>query len=102
MGSPLVWPVGEAAERLTGAAVLASEGEVRARGWADDVGGERVLLATVAAVTPLSLVEAAHHARAMGAVEVHAWGVEVAGLEVSELEGVFDGCGFLGRELIAA
>jgi hypothetical protein len=81
LGSPLVWPVGEAAERLAGAAVLASEGEVRLRGWTDDVRGERVLLTTIAAVSPLGLIEAAKHARSMGAIEVHACGIEVAGME---------------------
>jgi hypothetical protein len=90
MGSPLVWPVGEAAERLAGAAVLASEGDTRVRGWTDDVRGERVLLATVAAVSPLGLIAAAEHARAMGAAEVHACGIEVAGLDAPELAGVFD------------
>lgn len=97
MGSPVVWPVGDAAERLAGAAVLVSEGEVRVRGWADDVRGERVLLATVAAVTPLGLVEAAKQARAMGASEVHAVGVEVAGLDAPELGAVFDGRGSLAE-----
>jgi hypothetical protein len=67
LGSPVVWPVGDAAERLAGAAVLASEGELRVRGWVDDMRGERVLLITVAAVTPLGLVEAAKEARTIGA-----------------------------------
>lgn len=89
MGSPLVWPVGEAAERLAGAAVLESEGEVRVRGWTDDITGERVLLITVAAVTPFALVQAAYHARSMGAVEVHACGAVVAGLDAEAL-GIYD------------
>jgi hypothetical protein len=97
MGSPVVWPVGDPAERLVGAAVLASEGEVRVRGWADDVRGERVLLAAVAAVTPLGLIEAAKQARAMGASEVHAVGIEVAGLDAPELRTVFEGCGSLAE-----
>jgi hypothetical protein len=97
MGSPVVWPVGDAAERLAGAAVLASEGEVRVRGWTDDVRGERVLLATVAAVTPLGLVEAAKQARAMGASEVHAFGIDVPGLDAPELSVVFDSHGVLAE-----
>jgi phosphoribosylpyrophosphate synthetase len=99
MGSPVVWPVGAAAERLAGASVLASEGDVRVRGWTDDIRGESVLLVSVAAVTPLSMVEAAKHARAMGAFEVHACGIEVAGLEMPELSTVFDSCAVLSREV---
>jgi hypothetical protein len=102
MDSPLVWPVGEAAERLVGAAVLASEGEVRVRGWTDDIRGERVVLLAVAAVSPLSLVEVARHARAMGAGEVHACGVEVAGLMALELSEVFDDRRVLDRQLLPA
>jgi hypothetical protein len=89
MDSPLVWPVGEAAERLAGAAVLESEGGIRVRGWTDDITEERVMLVTVAAVTPLALVQAADHARSMGAVEVHACGVVVAGLDAEAL-GIYD------------
>jgi hypothetical protein len=95
LGAPLVWPVGEAADRLAGAAVLASAGEMRVRGWTDDIRGERVLLATVAAVTPLGLVEAAKHARALGASEVHACGLEVPGLDSPDLHDVFDSRGLL-------
>jgi hypothetical protein len=101
MDSPLVWPVGNAAERLAGAAVLASEGDVRVRGWADDVRREHVLLVTVAAVSPLGLVEAARQARAMGASEVHAVGIEVAGLDAPELSAVLDGRGPLATQLTA-
>jgi hypothetical protein len=99
--SPLVWPVGAAAERLVGASVLTSEGSIRVRGWRDDLRGERVLLATVTAVTPLSLVEAAKHARAMGAIEVHVCGVSVSGLS-AELSDVFDSRRVLGEELVPA
>lgn len=95
LGAPLVWPVGEAADRLAGAAILASAGEIRVRGWTDDIRGECVLLATVAAVTPQGLVETAKHARALGASEVHACGLEVPGLDSPDLRGVFD-----SRELL--
>jgi hypothetical protein len=88
--NPLVWPVGDAAERLAGAAILLSEGSVRVRGWSDVPRGERVLVLTVAAVTPVSLMEAARHARALGAAEIHACGVEVAGVESVGTDAAFD------------
>jgi hypothetical protein len=84
LDQPLVLPVGEAAERLLGATIVVSEGEVRQRGWTADLAGERVLLLCVSAVSPSSLVKAAGHARALGAVEVHACGVNVAGLDDGE------------------
>jgi hypothetical protein len=102
LGAPLVWPVGEAAQRLAGASVLKSEGEIRVRGWTDDIRGERVLLMTVAAVSPLELVEAAKHARALGASEVHACGADVAGLDSPELHDVFDSRDLLACELALA
>lgn len=77
---PVVWGVGVAAERLIGAAIVRSAGGVRAHKWCSDVEGERVLLVTGHAVTPLALVDAAHHAKRLGATEVHACGVNVEGL----------------------
>jgi hypothetical protein len=85
----LVWPVGDAAERLTGAAVLFSKGGVRVRGWSEPVSGERVLLVAVAAATPLALVDAAIRARALGATEVHACGIAVTGAATEQPEGAF-------------
>ena len=38
---PLVWPVGPAAERLAGAAVIVSRGRIRPRGWTVSLRGER-------------------------------------------------------------
>jgi hypothetical protein len=102
MGSPLVWPVDEAAQRLAGAAVLTSQGELRLRGWTDEIRGERVLLTCVAAVSPLGLIEAARHARTLGAIEVHACGIEVTGFDSPELHDVFDSRDVLTRQLIAA
>jgi hypothetical protein len=102
MGSPLVWPVDGAAERLAGAAVLTSEGDLRLRGWTDEIRGERVLLTCVAAVSPLGLVEAARQARTLGAIEVHACGIEVAGFDSPDLRGVFDSREVLTRQLVAA
>jgi len=77
---PLVWPVGSSAERLTGAAVILSGGKMRTRGWTTPLANERVLLVTVAAVTPLGLLEAAERAKALGATEIFACGVRVEGL----------------------
>jgi len=90
LGQPVVLPMGEAADRLLGATVVISEGEVRPRGWTGDLAGERVLLLCVSAVSPSSLVEAASHARAMGAIEVHACGVNVAGLTPGAHLAAFD------------
>jgi hypothetical protein len=102
LDSPLVWPVGEPAERLAGAAVLASEGRIRLRGWSDHVAGERVLVIAVAHVSPLEMVQAADHARAIGADEVHACGAGVAGLGVPELATVFDSRAELTPDLVPA
>lgn len=99
---PLVWPVGDAAQRLAGAAVLSSEGEVQLRGWANPIAGERILLVAVAAVSPLELVQTAGHARAMGAAEVHACGVAVAGLDAPEVSSIFDSCDELEPALVMA
>lgn len=81
MGDPVVWPVGDSAQRLLGAALLTSQGRVRAYSWNTDVSGEAVLLVTITAVTPLPLLMAAEHARELGASEVHACGVAVKSVE---------------------
>jgi hypothetical protein len=85
LDSPLIWPVGQRAERLAGAAVLLSHGRVRVRGWNDDVNGDHVLLVAVAQATPLGLVAAAEHAYAAGASEVHACGVAILGVDRNRL-----------------
>ena len=90
LNRPLVWPVGEPAERLAGAAVLLSEGDVRVRGWSDELRGERVLLVAVAAVTTLALVHAGQCAHQMGASEVHACGIEVARPDPERIRGILD------------
>lgn len=82
--SPLVWPVGAAAERLAGAAIIESSGTVRIRGWHKDLSGERVLLLAGAAVTPLGLCAAADQAREFGVREVMATGIRVEGTFTSE------------------
>ncbi len=78
---PLVWPVGPAAERLAGAAVIVSRGRIRPRGWTVSLRGERVLLVTVSSITPLPLFAAADQATLLGVAEVLACGVCVQGLE---------------------
>lgn len=78
LGAPILWPVGEAAERLAGAVVLAGASEIRLRGWTDDVRGQPVLLFAVADVATLALQNAARHARHLGATEVHACAVDLA------------------------
>ena len=80
LGDPLVWPVGEPAERLAGAAVVRSRGKLRVRGWNSSIVDERVLLLTGVLVTPLPLVMAAQHAEMLGARVIHACGVRVDGL----------------------
>jgi hypothetical protein len=80
LGSPIVWPVGEAANRLAGAATLLGAGDVRTRGWTDELNGECVLLLAVADVTLLALRQAARHACELGAVEVHGCRVALGGL----------------------
>lgn len=95
LGSPIVWPVGEAAERLAGASVLIS-GDLRLRGWIDDLRDEAVLAVSLAASSPVELVEAGKLARALGAKAVHACGWNVAGLDSQEWTGVFDTVSSLG------
>jgi hypothetical protein len=85
LGYPTVWPVGPAAERLAGAAMILSQGKVHARGWNTDMTAKRVLLVTVTAVTPLPLLTAAHHARSLGAAEVYSCGVRVQGFRPDEV-----------------
>lgn len=90
LGDPVVWPVGPPAERLAGAAVILSGGEVFARGWTTDITGKRVLLVTVTAVTPLPLLAAAERARRLGATEIYSCGVRVEGLRSDELPETLD------------
>lgn len=86
LDSPLIWPVGPAAERLAGAAVLVGRGALRIRGWGSMLGGERVLVVALVAAGPLSVLQAVEQAYSMGAVEVHSCGVDVAGIEAGPAE----------------
>lgn len=87
---PLVWPVGDSSERLSGAAVFASQGAIRLRGWSETMEGEPVLLLVVNHSSDLSLSEAADHARNLGASEVHVCRVESAGRTFEAPHGMFD------------
>jgi hypothetical protein len=77
---PLVWPVGAAAERLAGAALIESGGAIRLRGWNDALEGKRVLLLAGVVVTSLGLCAVADQARCLGVLEVMATGIRVEGL----------------------
>ncbi len=70
LGDPLLLPVSGPAERLIGAATVAARGSLRVRSLSGTVDGERVLLVDLAAVTPLQLLQAARHARLLGAAAV--------------------------------
>lgn len=83
LNRPITWPVGDgdSAQRLLGAAVLLSRGELRPYNWSTDVRGQDVLLVTVVAVTPLALLLDAERAKKLGAATIHACGVDVQGTE---------------------
>jgi hypothetical protein len=78
---PLLWPVGDAAERVVGAAVLVGRGSVHARGWSTTMTGRNVLLVATTSTTPLGIIAAAAQARTLGARSVHACGIDIAGIE---------------------
>jgi hypothetical protein len=80
LGNPVIWPVGEAAERLAGSAIVVGRGRPRVRNWSGYLREESVLLVCVAAATPLPLRAAAEQARALGAKRVDACGVSVCGI----------------------
>jgi hypothetical protein len=77
----LVWPVGEAAERVAAAVTLVSRGEIEVGAWNSPVEGRRVLVVVVAGVSALSLDGAAAQLRRRGALEVHGCGVAVNGAD---------------------
>lgn len=81
LGGPIIWPVGEPAERLAGSAIVVGRGRLRVRNWNGYLRGESVLLVCVAAATPLPLRAAAEQARALGAKWVDACGVSVCGID---------------------
>jgi hypothetical protein len=77
---PLIWPIGNEAQRLVGAAQVVSDAELRVAGETHRLEGEKILLVVAFAVSPLPLWAAAEHATLLGAREVHACGIHVAGL----------------------
>jgi hypothetical protein len=83
LDSPVVWPVGPAAERIAGAATLLSSGDLRVRAWSGDVRGEQVLVFAAIELSPLSLLAAATQALNMGAASVAGCGIHVRGLTAS-------------------
>jgi hypothetical protein len=70
LGDPLLLAVSGPAERLVGAATVAARGSLRVRSLGGTLGAERVLLVDLVAVTPLQLLQAARHARLLGAAYV--------------------------------
>jgi hypothetical protein len=79
LGGPTVWPVGAAAERLAGAAVVMSSGALSVATWNMALAERRVLLVAISGTTPMSMVVAAEHVRRLGASEIHACAVDVDG-----------------------
>jgi hypothetical protein len=84
LGDPIVWPVGAAAERIAGAATVMASGSLHVGTWNMSLAERRVLLLAVAGTTPMTMVAAAEHVRRLGAAEVHACAVNVAGAASAE------------------
>lgn len=82
LGSPVVWPVGLAAERLVGASIIVGKGQLRARDWNRYLSGEPVLLVCIAATSPLPLLAAATEARSRGAGRLVACGISIGGMKL--------------------
>ncbi len=70
LGDPLLLPVTGPAERLVGAATVVARGSLRVRSLSGTLEGEHVLLVDLVAVTPLQLLQAARHARLLGAADI--------------------------------
>jgi hypothetical protein len=81
LDNPVVWPVGRAAERLTGSAIALAVGQLRVRGADTDLTDQPVLLVTVTAVTPIPLLDAAEQAHRLGVGKIYGCGVRVEGLQ---------------------
>jgi hypothetical protein len=73
----VVWPIGAAAERVAAAVTIRGQGRVEVGTWNMSVQGRRLLLLTLAAVSPIEIELAAEQLRRRGASEVHACGVRV-------------------------
>lgn len=85
LDSPVIWPVGDSAERIVGVATLISEGQIRTRQADRELHGEQVLIFSVAALSPLSIFQSAEHALRQGASAVHACGIRIDGLDECHL-----------------
>lgn len=91
LGEPLLFPVTAMAERLVGAAVAAGQGRLRVRSHCTTLEGESVLLLDLSAVTPLQILEAAQHARLLGAGEVKGCAVHLHSKErLEEIDGYLE------------
>lgn len=88
LGDAVLWPVGSAAERLVGAAVLASRGHVRAWTGSELLAGETVALLALHLVGPIPVFEAARAARALGAERVVACVASVPHLDGVDVDGI--------------
>lgn len=95
LGNPVLWPVGPAAERLAGAAAVTGEGAVHVRGWSSSLPATNVLLIATVATSPIELLVAGSHARALDAASLHACAIDIAGIE-DVPEGTFDSFTELG------
>src|SRR4051794_10198854 len=65
----VIWPIGAAAERAAAAVTLRSCGRVEVGTWNMPVAGRRLLLLTLAAVSPIEIELAAEQLRNRGAAE---------------------------------
>jgi hypothetical protein len=83
LGKPVVWPIGAAAERLVGAATIASKGALRTLRWSRPPVGESVLLVCINSTSPLPLLMTAEYARRIGTRTIHACGRDIHGLDGS-------------------
>jgi hypothetical protein len=84
----VVWSVGPAAERVAGAAIALSGGALQIANWNTRLDGQRVLVFAVCGVSPLSLLAASSQVKSMGAKEIHACGVDIAGADANLADGV--------------
>lgn len=75
---PVIWPIGAAAERIAGAAMLIGAGSLEVWSGHERLDGREVLLVGVAHVASSAFCLAASHAGALGAAGISACGYMVA------------------------
>ena len=91
LDDPLLLPVSGVAERLVGAALVATHGGVRVCALSETLDGERVLVVDAVAVSALSMLTAARHARALGASHVAGCAVHLySSPALGEMDGYID------------